>query len=165
MIDDARSRRAKLDSIQLILCRYAVLDKFGFLALRLVEFFHNLGTKVLIELYDLKLGFADLCLRLGDGRYHLPALAVDPCALALQGRQSRQRHQPLVVQILDPFELARDQVDLTRLGLELRIEAGNLFAKLRDTALQQVPLAVAHVGTRIELRHLRRQNRLDPGLG
>src|SRR5712664_4666153 len=153
-MDNPRSRRAELDPLDNITGRDATLFEFGFLALRLAELLDHVGTKILIELYNLKLGFANFCFCLGDSGDQLPALAFDPCGLALQGRQPRQRYEPLVIQILHPRKFPCDQLQLLPLGRDLGIKACDLLAELRDTALQKVLLAVARIRSSLELRLL-----------
>ena len=157
LMDHARRRRAYFDAVEQVPRGDAALDQFGFLALRLAKFLDDFGAKILIEPDDLKLGLADLRFRLGDRRYQLPAFAFDPRRLALQGREPRQRHQTLVVQLLNAGKFAGDQFELLGLGCDLGFEAGDLLAELRDLALQQVLLAVARGQPRPEQRIFRRQ--------
>ncbi len=76
-------------------------------------------------------------------------------------RQPRDRHQPLVIQILDSRKFPCDQFQLFRLGRDLGIEASDLFAELRDTALQKILLAVTRARASLELRLLGHQKIFD----
>ncbi len=91
----------------------------------------------------------------------MAAFAFDPRRLALQRRQPRDRHQPLVIQILDSREFPCDQFQLFRLGRDLGIEASDLLAELCDAALQKILLAVTRARASLELRLLRHQKILD----
>jgi hypothetical protein len=91
----------------------------------------------------------------------LAALTFDPRRLALQRRQPRDRDQPLVIQILDSRKFPCDQFQLLRLGCDLGIEASDLLAELRDTALQKILLAVTRARASLELRVLGHQKIVD----
>src|SRR5207244_3694358 len=110
-----RRRRTHLDALEDVARRDASFAEFGFLALRLAEILDDLGADILLEPDRLKFCLVDLGLGLGDGGDQLAAFAFYPGALALQGREPRQRHQALVEQLLHARELARDQLQL--LGL------------------------------------------------
>ena len=112
LVDHAGSRRADFDAVEQIARGDAAFDQFGFLALGLAEILDDVGAKILIDTDDLKLGLADLRFGLGDGGDQLAAFAVEPRSLALQRGEARQRHQPLVVEILDAGEFALDQFQL-----------------------------------------------------
>ena len=101
----------------------ASLGKLGFLALRLAEVLDDLRPHILIEPDDLKLRLADLGFGLGNRGNQLAALAFDPRALALQGREPRQRYETLVEQLLHAREFARDQLQLLGLGGDLGLRA------------------------------------------
>ena len=94
----------------------------------------------------------------------MPAFAFNPRGLTLQGREPRQRYKPLVIQFLDSRKFSCDQLQLLRLGHDLGIEACNLLAELRDTALQKVLLAVTRIRSSFEQRLLRRQKVFDSAL-
>src|SRR5258706_15278010 len=144
-MDDPRSRRADFDPIEKISASDATLFEFGFLSFRLAKLLYNIGTKILIESYNLQLRFANFCLCLGDRGDQLPVFAFHPRGLTLQGREPRQRYKPLVIQFLDSRKFPCDQLQLLRLGHDLGIEACNLLAELRDTALQKILLAVTRI--------------------
>jgi len=87
----------------------------------------------------------------------LPALAFDPRGLALQGRQPRQRYEPLVIQILTPVSRASDQLQLLSLGRDLGIEARDLPLRVARCGLCRRSFwAVTRTRTSFELRLLGR---------
>src|SRR5207244_6769048 len=94
----------------------------------------------------------------------LAAYALDARRLTLPGREPRHRYKALVIQFLDSRKFACDQLQLLRLGHDLGIEACNLLAELRDTALQKVLLAVTRIRSSFEQRLLRRQKVFDSAL-
>src|SRR6185312_5176042 len=161
LMDDAGSRRMDLDAVEQVARGNAALNQFGFLALGLAEVLHDLGPEILVDADNLKLSLADLGFCLRDRGEELSAFAVDPRGFPLQRGETRERHQPLVVEILDAGKLALDQLQLFASGTNLHLETGNLFGKLRDLALQQVFLAVACGEASLEQTFLRGEQALD----
>ena len=104
-----------IDPVEEAARRDAALGELGLLVLRFAQILRHLAAEVLIDAHDLQLSTADIGSRLGDRRHGLPALAFELCRLALQGRDPRQGNKMLVVEALNPFDLAGDEVQV--LGL------------------------------------------------
>ncbi len=147
------------DAVELVARGDALFDEFAFLGLRLTEILDHLGAEILVELDDLQLRFADLGFRLGDAGDQLSALALDACRLALQGRQPGERHQPLVVEVLDAGQFAVDQLDLLCLRDGLRFQAGDFVVQLRHAGPAEGPSGSAGRAAGLE----ERESRTSPG--
>ena len=66
----------------------------------------------------------------------LPALAVEPGGVAIEGVDAGDRHQVLLVQVAHADQLLANQLDFARLGVELGVEADDLVLQLADALLQ-----------------------------
>ena len=66
LMDDARQRRADINPLQLILGGDFTLTQLGDPGFAFAELLHDIGEKIVIDLYDLQLGFGDLSLSLRD---------------------------------------------------------------------------------------------------
>jgi hypothetical protein len=76
-------------------------------------------------------------------------------ARALEGEQTSLALQPLAVQLLDSPGFLRDQVDLPAVGLDLRLEAGDFLAQLRDPPVEDGLTVGQRLGPSLEQRALR----------
>ena len=130
--------RAQIDTLEQIVRGNRFLDKLSLFVLSFAQILHHFGAKILIDPHGLQLRFADLRFRLGDRCHYLAALAVKTRGLALQGRLSRQGHQPFLEKTVHAFELTGDQLMLCRFRFHLSVETRNLFAKLTDMAVQEL---------------------------
>ena len=106
---DAVLRRADVDALELIFRRDLALDEFTELGVDLAHVLGDLAAQVLIDLDDLEFGLRYLALGLRNGRYQLPAFALEPRAVALQRGETGDLHQVVFLKLAHAFELLPDQ--------------------------------------------------------
>jgi hypothetical protein len=104
---------------------------------------------VLVHLDDLQLGLGDTALGLGRRGAELGDVAAQLHRGALQRVQPGERHQLLIIELADAFQLRADQLDLLLLGLDLLAVADDLLLQLLDALAQLVLLA--SVGLDVQL--------------
>ena len=88
-------------------------------------------------------------------------LAVKTGKLPLQRGQSREGHQLLVIERLDPVKLAGNEIELRSLRLYLSFEPDDFLPELTDVTTQQLLLALTRLCAGFEQRILRHDELLD----
>ena len=111
---------------ELVLSRDLALHEFSELGVDLAHVLGNLAAQVLIDLDNLELGLRYLALGLGNGSYQLTALALQPRAVALEGRKTGDLHQVIFPKLAHSLEFLADQRDLPCLRFLLSGETAYL---------------------------------------
>ncbi len=143
-------RGADVDALELVLGRDLAFDEFAELGVDLAHVLGDFAAQILIDLDDLQLGLGDLALGLRDRSNQLPALALEPRAVALKRGQPGDLHQVVFPELADALELLADQRDLACLGVLLGGEPADLVLQLGDALFQLRFLAEAGRAAQLE---------------